>query len=221
MQSKRLQVSHLPIGPQPVHITYRLAGSIPKSTLHQLEATRDDKLGFLDRHLKATNDPHDIKSLKKQRFVVNAKFELEIDKILHAQEHGQFYLSIPAVRDAVGKSWKDLHEMERIFLIAYCIMGNHVHVLVKSPNEELMDSAQLLKSHKGYTARKANELLGRQGSAFWEGNYFDRTVRPDRFNAALWYVVNNPVVPGLVANWRDWPGTYVHPDYHGYLIEED
>jgi len=29
----------------------------------------------------------------------------------------------------------------------------------------------------------------------------------------MWYVLNNPVKAGLVKNWKDWPATYLNPDF--------
>jgi putative transposase len=94
-------------------------------------------------------------------------------------------------------------EGERYLLVAWCIMPNHVHVIFgplagNSPSK-------ILQSWKGFTARRANQLLGRSG-AFWERESFDHLVRSER--SLGWfteYVHENPVKAGLCAAVKDWP----------------
>lgn len=66
----------------------------------------------------------------------------------------------------------------------------------------------ILGSLKGWTARRCNEVLKRQGQ-FWQHESYDHVIR----NQAEWarvvrYVIENPVKAQLVENWQDWPWTY-------------
>lgn len=81
-------------------------------------------------------------------------------------------------------------------------MPNHVHVLLTiSSGASLSD---IFGSWKKFTARQANQLLGRSG-AFWQGDYWDRFIRnEDHFNAAVSYIDNNPVKAGLARVPVDW-----------------
>lgn len=64
--------------------------------------------------------------------------------------------------------------------------------------------ARIVQSWKSYTAKRANEILKREG-AFWAREYFDRIVRsPEDLSRTVEYVVNNPVKAGL-KEWR-WVG---------------
>jgi len=122
----------------------------------------------------------------------------------------------PVIRKSVLDSWKFLHEQKVIFLIAICVMGNHVHVIVRAPDgTDEVDPGKLLQRHKRFTARDANLLLKKTNQPFWDGAYDDRTIRAGKFITAMWYVLNNPVKAGLVENWKDWPGTFVNPEYVG------
>ena len=49
-------------------------------------------------------------------------------------------------------------------LQAWVVMPNHVHLLI-SPLAEL---AKIMHSVKGFTARQANQILGRVGLPFWQ-----------------------------------------------------
>ncbi|HSH99945.1 MAG TPA: transposase [Reyranella sp.] len=88
-------------------------------------------------------------------------------------------------------------------LHAWTVMPNHVHVLFTVLPEHPM--GMIVSSWKRFTARKANEQLGRSG-AFWQTEYWDRFIRNDiHFNATEDYIDNNPVKAGLVSEPRLWP----------------
>ena len=94
---------------------------------------------------------------------------------------------------------------------AFVIMPNHVHVLV-SPRVPL---PKLTKSLKGITAKRANAMLIRIGTPFWQEETYDHEVRHQReFERIRYYIENNPVRAGLVqegcqyrwssASWPTW-----------------
>ncbi len=93
---------------------------------------------------------------------------------------------------------------ERYRLGAWCVMPNHVHTLFEVTTTPL---GEIVKSWKGYTAREANRLLGREG-AFWEEEYWDRFMRNERhFRDTVRYIENNPVKARLTqtSDPREWP----------------
>src|SRR5262249_18013547 len=100
---------------------------------------------------------------------------------------------------------------ERYLLNDWVVMPNHVHTVVwPMPNHLLGD---IVGSWKGFTARKANEILDRVGQAFWQKESFDHWIRDDDEKARMCrYVINNPVSGGLAKTphgWRwssAWPG---------------
>ncbi|GIV55346.1 MAG: hypothetical protein KatS3mg040_0114 [Candidatus Kapaibacterium sp.] len=91
---------------------------------------------------------------------------------------------------------------ERYRLLAWCIMPNHVHVLIETlPGHRLSD---IVHSWKSFTANEANRLLGRTG-AFWQREYFDRFIRDEtHLRATIEYIENNPVKAGLVRSASEW-----------------
>ena len=90
-------------------------------------------------------------------------------------------------------------EGKRYRQLAWCVMPNHVHVVCRLlPGQEL---SKVLLGWKSFTARKANEILGR-GGAFWQREYYDRLIRDgDELERAVRYVVGNPARAGL-KGWR-------------------
>ncbi len=74
-----------------------------------------------------------------------------------------------------------------------------------------------MHSIKGFTAGRANQLLGRTG-AFWLHESYDHYVRDEaELRRIVAYVVNNPVKAGLVTEWQAWPWTYVRDSQAGGL----
>jgi REP element-mobilizing transposase RayT len=98
------------------------------------------------------------------------------------------------VRDALR-----FFDGERYDLYAWCIMPNHVHVVVQPrPGFGLTD---ILHSWKSFSGSKANQLLGRQGE-FWQAESFDHLIRDESdLKNQIRYVQENPEKAGL-KDWR-------------------
>lgn len=95
----------------------------------------------------------------------------------------------------------------RYRLIAWVVMPNHVHVLLKTDQVPL---SMIVRTWKQFTARKANSILGRSG-AFWQADYWDTFVRDaDHELKTIRYIRENPVKAGLVKVWKDWPWGHWH-----------
>ena len=208
------KVPHQNIDLEPVHITYRLAGSLPVVVLKEIK--NKHQRSKEDLELKSKQNPLFLRSgmHAKALFQLNARYELEIDEALHKIKSGPFHLMQPALAREIINSWKFLQEQTAVYVYAICVMGNHVHALVRSPTDkEEIDIGALMNRHKAHTARTCNKILGLTGTQFWEHFYFDRTVRTGKFTRVMWYVLNNPVEAGLVKHWEDWGGTYLNPDF--------
>ena len=87
-------------------------------------------------------------------------------------------------------------------LLAWIVMPNHVHLLVKVGNTSL---SKIVNELKRYTAREANKIL-RQEGAFWAEDYFDTYMRDTEHELKTRrYIENNPVKALLVREPREWP----------------
>lgn len=85
----------------------------------------------------------------------------------------------------------------------WCIMPNHVHVLMMLLGENAL--ADVIKQWKGASSMKLNRLLGESGR-LWQPDYFDRYVRDmDHFYNCRIYIRNNRVKAGLCEKPEDWP----------------
>lgn len=91
---------------------------------------------------------------------------------------------------------------DRYGLIAWCVMPNHVHIVIEPLGPHLLGA--IVKSWKAFSAARINEMNGRHGR-LWAPEYFDRYMRSDTHLAAtIAYVENNPVAAGLCARADQW-----------------
>lgn len=85
---------------------------------------------------------------------------------------------------------------------AYCLMGNHYHLLIETPEANISEGMQRLN---GDYCRGFNKKHGRVGHVL-QGRYLSYLVENEKyFLALLRYIPLNPVSEGLVdapENWR-------------------
>ena len=145
------------------HIIFRLAGSLPQA--------------FLDR----------IKRDQSAGTVAEDGYGAEL--LLALEEgHGPTWLARPEIADVVQRAL-EYFGGERYDLHTWCIMPNHVHVLLRPRGG--FSLCGILQSWKSFTAKKCNEILGRSGT-FWQDDYFDRYMRDQAdVEATAAYILNN------------------------------
>lgn len=85
---------------------------------------------------------------------------------------------------------------------AYCLMTNHVHLIVVPQSKDSLESA-LRPLHMRY-AQYVNNIMGWRGH-LWQGRYFACPLDEKYLWAAVHYVERNPVRAGLVERAEDYP----------------
>jgi putative transposase len=126
-----------------------------------------------------------------------------LDRLLDEGRTGPLYLRDPAIAETVIESI-EYHAavLKRYDLHAFVVMPNHVHLLV-TPHVVL---PQLTKTLKSFTAKRANEKLGRTGQPFWQEESYDHLVRNrQEFDRITYYIEQNPVRAGLVREACEYP----------------
>lgn len=174
-------------------ITFRLEDSIPKSVRDRLMELK---------HSPPAPKFDDPRPDDLEQFLSNPAL------VCLDRGEGACHLRDPRIAGLVRDS---LHffDGKRYRLHAWCIMPNHVHVLLHLRNGERLE--RVMHSIKSYTANNANELLGRAGP-FWQREYYDRIVRDAReYGRVVEYIVQNPAKPLLV----DWPWVGYCDDPYG------
>jgi len=93
-------------------------------------------------------------------------------------------------------------QRERYGVSAWCVMPNHVHVVVTPFVHFTL--GKILHSWKSFTAHMINKKLGRQGPV-WQEESFDHVIRNvDEFRKFVTYTEMNPVVAGLADRPEQW-----------------
>ncbi|MCM2317595.1 MAG: transposase [Thermoanaerobaculia bacterium] len=177
-------------------LTFRLADSLPR---HVVSALLDERLALVRSITGGPRPPTLI-----ERMEIDRLFGVRLDLQLDAA-YGRCELRRPELANIVSSALT-FFDGDRYELAAWCVMPNHVHVVMTPADGWRLDT--ILQSWKSYTSKQVNKALGRQGR-FWQREYFDRVVRDrDDFVQSVGYVVNNPVKAGL----GDWPFVWARSD---------
>lgn len=216
--SYRRKLPHI----QPVNatyfVTYRLANSIPKSMLIELQIEKED----FERQLKRVKSPVEREKLKYEFHKIYFK---KCDDTLDKIRSGPVWLKDPEIALLVSNSIKHF-DVTVYDLLAYTIMPNHVHQVFQLGEDHIKEIkkskdryknksypvTEILESIKKYTARRANKILDRRGR-FWERESYDHVVRNNKSLVRIVkYVLNNPVKAGLVELPEQWSWNYYKED---------
>lgn len=103
-------------------------------------------------------------------------------------------------------------------LAAWCLMDNHIHLIVQADSDDLSSAMRLLI---GRYARDANKRYQRSGHLF-QGKYSSFPIEDESYlAAAVQYVHFNPVRAGIVSTPIQYPWSSVR-EYEGkpVLIDE-
>ena len=229
----RRNLPHIQTPGATLFVTFQLAGSIPQHVLAQWET---EKLQFdreKSRLLRLPNDSgpastqHRHLEEKNKHLEWHRQWFRKFERTLDGAERGPVWLKDDRIAKEIAES---LHYRDgKVYgLDAYCIMSNHVHVVLtplatQSTRTDIVNATEdiaqtkdlcynslssIMQSLKGYTARKANRLLGRSGT-FWQRESYDHIVRDaNEWQRIITYVLNNPVKAGLVDTWEKWQWSY-------------
>jgi REP element-mobilizing transposase RayT len=84
---------------------------------------------------------------------------------------------------------------------AYCLMPDHLHLLVSRKNGNLID---FIRRWKSYTANLLNKS-GWDGPC-WQRGFYDHALRKDEdIRITAEYIVHNPVREHIAKHWREYP----------------
>ena len=161
-------------------ITFRLYDSLPKEVIEDIKLKLD---------IKKEDSSYNINQYQRLR-----------QKIAEYEDagYGQCFLRDERIAAVMQNTLKHF-DGERYQLICWCIMPNHVHVLIEV--NEGWSLSRIMHGWRSYTANEANRILGRTGK-FWMEEYYDRYIRNDNhLQKTINYILNNPANAGL----NGWP----------------
>lgn len=157
-------------------ITFRLYDSLPKEVIEDIKLKLDIK--------------------KEDSSYSSNQYQRLRQKIAEYEDagYGQCFLRDERIAAVMQNTLKHF-DGERYQLICWCIMPNHVHVLIEV--NEGWSLSRIMHGWRSYTANEANRILGRTGK-FWMEEYYDRYIRNDNhLQKTINYILNNPANAGL------------------------
>jgi putative transposase len=102
---------------------------------------------------------------------------------------------------------------QKFSIYAYCLMNNHVHLLINEGNEEI---ARIMKRINVSYAYYFNKKYKRVGHLFQDRFKSEAIESEEYLLAAARYIHNNPVKANIVSN----PGLYRWSSYNTYVKED-
>jgi len=165
------------------HLVFRLADAIPQSKL-------DEWAKPLSREEPGQQTDQAEQEARYRR-------TKEIDTWLDSG-YGASHLRQPAIAEIVANALKHF-DGDRYRLHAWCVMPNHVHVIVEPLGDNPL--SKIIHSWKSFTANSINRRLGLNG-ALWQADAYNHIIRTQKeYEYQVRYVWHNPDK----ANIPDWP----------------
>ena len=173
------------------HIALHLADSVPQAQLEIWRAERE-RLSALAREAKRPLTADEVDALK-------AVYNDHVEKYLNAgygeclfRSEGATEALVDVLTHSDGKLYA-LHE--------WCIMPNHVHVVVGGFTLE-HPMREILQVWERASAHQINRVLGREGPV-WHRDAYTRIIRDrEEYGHQVSYVWNNPETAGLTTGFR-------------------
>ena len=110
--------------------------------------------------------------------------------------------------DKITKIVLDEMEFRRnakeIRLFCFCIMPDHVHMLLSLTEDYQKSLINWVSVFKRYASKNINGSYGIK--PLWQKNFYDHVVRKEESLVKIAeYIVNNPVRKGMVGTWEEYP----------------
>jgi REP element-mobilizing transposase RayT len=207
------RLPHIYVAGASFFITFCLYNSLPSEVAKRLEEERTlIKKEFCLRKSRIENfDIHEQIELKAEQRKMHAIFFDRYDKALEHYAKKEDILLNAEVAQIVADKMQDL-DGKYYDLMAYCIMSNHVHLLIDTQHYDISQKKQtvsyFMQLLKGGTAFQINKVIERNGTV-WQKESYDHIVREGEEERILQYILNNPVKANLVKHWKDWQFTYL------------
>ena len=191
-------------------ITIRLADSLPQEKLRELDVEMEKTKRDAELGLRVPGKKEAELGLRAPR--VHVTREVQRRKRIEAwldAGMGCCALGHPLMASVMQDTLLRFDE-EKYLLLAWCIMPNHLHVLIE-PKVSLSTIVQSWKSYTGRWAMKHVAELGLRAPRVhaprvWMPDYWDRFIRDEKhLHSVIDYIHNNPVKAGLCHKKTDWP----------------
>jgi len=164
--------------------------------------------GIVPRTIRSGNYMEKIISLKKRKQTHLKEYDYSntyavyfVTLCVHAkQPHFKNPETAVYIADEINYR---AHTTKEVLVLAYCIMPDHVHLLIKL-NQGYGNTLQnWVAAFKRYTARLFQQSNG--VSPLWQKNFYEHVVREEEsLEQIAEYIVHNPVRKNMVNDWKEY-----------------
>ncbi len=175
-------------------VTFRLADSLPKHVLDTYLAEKQRLTAMLEKAI--ADESESLARDCEER--LTELYSTQIESALDAG-HGECHLKNPEIAKIVADTIYHF-DGERYDIAAWCVMPNHVHLIIKPLGENQL--GEIIRAMKSDSARLANQHIGTTGP-FWMEDFYNYIIRDmNDFRNQFAYLVRNPA---QLKNWQ-WIG---------------
>ncbi len=195
-------------------VTFTLNGALPINVIERLQNEKEERL---KNAIGKGERKEDIEKIYYGKY----------DDLLANSKNGVKWLENEELSKIVSNKLFEF-DNKKYKLICFCIMPNHVHLLIDTkhytPKElEKKGSAKdyyladIMRLVKGNTSRKCNLILNKTGS-FWQAESYDHFVRDrNELYRIISYILYNPVKAKLCNEIKAWKWTYIKEEYNEFI----
>jgi len=137
--------------------------------------------------------------------------ELYIDGLYHVTDkinRDEFIFEDNAMKDLFIYYVERACKKYNAELNNYCIMGNHIHLMIKIQDGTLLP--EIMRWIKSGFARAFNKITGNSGHV-WKDRYFSRPIKSMSYYYNVFrYISENPVKAGLCKTIMDYAYSALH-----------
>jgi len=200
VEKHRRSLPHLQLEGQIISLTWRLAFTLPQKLL-DLQEDLKQTLASISNRKDGDEARHYTEYARKLE---------EYDEYLGKFELPGISLCADAIADVLTTAFR-FYDGSLYELHSYCVMPNHIHLLIRPLPDSLGGFHQISTSVqrlKTFTAKQMNKYIGRQGKV-WQEDYFDRFIRnPADYHVVVKYILENPLKAGLTKHHEEWKHSY-------------
>jgi REP element-mobilizing transposase RayT len=173
-------------------VTFRLADSLPQPVLERYRSERKRLEALLAKARERGESRSQLPRLKELLGELSGAYETIIGPELD-RGYGSCLLADADCSKIVADALKHF-DGDRYDLLAWCVMPNHVHVVLKVAKGSKLED--ILHSWKSFTANRINDLKGLHGPV-WQKESYDHLVRDGKdLRRQVRYVLENPAKAG-------------------------
>jgi REP element-mobilizing transposase RayT len=113
------------------------------------------------------------------------------------------HFSDSKIADIISNELDERVKMKEIILYCYCIMPDHLHLLLSLSENYRKKLQNWISAFKRFTVKIVKDKFGI--TDLWQVNFYERILRQEESIETVGnYIISNPVRKGIVDNWTEY-----------------